>query len=224
MQAMDVMVRNVITVKPDDDVAAAVHLMVEHDVSALPVLDEAGKVIGMLSEADLLHREEIATEKHRSWWMEAMTPASRLAEEFAKSHGHKVHEVMTSQVVSVGEDMSLAEVATLLERHRIKRAPVLRDGKLVGIISRTNLVQALATAGTHHGNEGPTDRAIRHDLLDRLEGQKWTHFGSQNVTVRDGVVHLWGMVASEAERKALLALTEEVPGVRGIVDETISGY
>ena len=224
MQTMDVMVRNVITIKPDDDVAHAVHLMAEHDVSALPVVDETGTVVGMLSEADLLHREELGTVKHRKWWMEAITPASKLATEFAKSHGHKVHEVMSNRVVSVSEEMSLADVATLLERHRVKRAPVLRDGKMVGIISRTNLVQALATVGTHVTNEGPTDRAIRHDLLDRLEGQRWTHFGMQNVTVRDGIVHLWGMVSSDAERKALLALSEEVPGVRTIVDETISGY
>jgi CBS-domain-containing membrane protein len=224
MKAMDVMVHDVVTVKPDDGIAQAVTLLVEHDVSALPVVDDAGNVVGILSEADLLRREEIDTDKRRPWWLEAITPAATLAHDFAKSHGQKVREVMSDKVVSASEDTSLRDLATLLEKHRIKRLPILRDGKLVGIVSRTNLVQALATVHWPVNGATNADRDIRLKLLDRLKDQKWTDFGSRNVTVSEGVVHLWGLVGSDDERKALLALAEEVPGVKSVCDETIAGY
>ena len=146
MKAIDVMVRDVITVRPDDDVADAVRLLADYDVSALPVVDEDENVIGVISEADLLHREEIGTEKQRPWWLEAVTPASTLAGEFAKSHGRRVSEIMSTDVISASEATPLGEIAALLERHRIKRVPILRSGKLVGIVSRSNLIQALASS------------------------------------------------------------------------------
>ena len=136
MLASDVMVRNVVTVHPDTDVADAIKLLAEHDVSALPVLDDAGNLVGMLSEVDLIHRVEIGTEKHRPWWVEAVTGASTLATEFAKSHGKKVGEVMATGVISVSEDTPLSEIATLFEHKRIKRVPVVKNGKLVGIVSQ----------------------------------------------------------------------------------------
>ena len=136
MKAMDVMVRDVVTVKPETDVASAIKLLIEHDISALPVVDDAGAVVGMLSEADLVRRKEIGTEKHRPWWLEALTPGSMLAEDFAKAHGLRVSEVMSPHVVSASEETPLAEIATLLEKHRIKRVPIIEDGKLVGIVSR----------------------------------------------------------------------------------------
>jgi CBS domain-containing protein len=136
MKAMDVMVRDVVTVKPETDVAAAIKLLVEHDISALPVVDQTGTVIGVISEADLVRRTEIGTEKQRPWWLEALTPGSILAEEFSKSHGRTVGEIMSPHVVSASEDASLGEIAALLERHRIKRVPIIEDGKLVGIVSR----------------------------------------------------------------------------------------
>lgn len=226
MKAMDVMVRDVVTVSPDDDVAEAVKLLAEYDLSALPVVDDNDTVIGMISEADLLRREEIGTEKQRRWWLEAVTPATKLAEEFAKSHGRRVEEVMSTNVVSASEDTPLAEIATLLERHRIKRVPILRDGRLVGIVSRANLIQALASWQARLGalSSADSDRSIRLELLDRLGDQTWTDFGERNVIVSDGVVHLWGLVGSAAEHKALLALAEGVPGVVGISDEMIPAY
>jgi CBS domain-containing protein len=224
MKAMDVMVREVITVKPDDEVAAAIELLAEHDVSALPVVDDSGRVVGVLSEADLMRREEIGTERHRSWWLEAMTPGTVLAGEFAKAHGRKVREIMSDTVVSAAEETPLAEIAGLLEKHRIKRVPILRDGKLVGIVSRSNLIQALAASHVAAGGDLPTDRSIRGELLDRLDGQAWTDFGSRDVMVRDGVVHLWGLVGSPQEHKALLALVEQVAGVRSVSDETFPAY
>jgi CBS-domain-containing membrane protein len=145
MRAIDVMVRDVVTVRTDTEVAGAIKLLAEHDVSALPVVDKEANLVGGLSEADLIHRAEIGTEKHRPWWLEAVTGASTLAEEFAKSHGKKVGEIMTSGVISVSEDTALSEIAALFERKRIKRVPVVKNGKLVGIVSRSNLIQALAT-------------------------------------------------------------------------------
>ena len=224
MKAADIMVRDVVTVKPDDDVATAIKLLSEHDVSGLPVVDDRGTVVGMISEADLARRVEIGTERHRPWWLEAITPAATLATEFAKSHGRAVHEVMSTHVVSAAEETSLSQIATLLEKHRIKRVPILRDGKLVGVVSRSNLIQAMATAHVAAGQDGPSDRTIRLELLDRLARQPWTDFGSRNVIVRDGVVHLWGLIGSSAEHEALLALAQEVPGVKRIADETIPAW
>ena len=224
MNATDVMVRNVVTVHPETDMAEAVKLLAEHDVSALPVLDGMGNLVGMLSEADLIHRVEIGTEKHRPWWQEAVTGASTLAADFAKSHGKKSGEIMTTGVVSVSEDTPLSEIAATLERNGVKRVPVVRDGKLVGIVSRSNLIQALASVVGRVDQHDETDRQIRLELLSRLEQQSWTDFGSRNITVGDRVVHLWGLVGSEAERKALRVLAEDVPGVTRVVDEMIPAY
>ena len=151
MKAMDVMVRDVVTVKPETDVATAIKLLVENDISALPVVDQTGTVVGVISEADLVRRTEIGTDKQRPWWLEALTPGSLLAEEFSKSHGRTVGEIMSPHVVSASEDASLGEIAALLERHRIKRVPIIKDGKLVGIVSRSNLIQALALASHSAG-------------------------------------------------------------------------
>jgi CBS domain-containing protein len=224
MRAIDVMVHDVVTVRPDTDVAEAIKLLTEHDVSALPVLDSDRNLVGMLSEADLIHRVEIGTEKHRRWWLEAVTGAATLAEEFAKSHGKKVGEIMTTGVVSVSEDTPLSEIAAVLERNGIKRVPVVRDEKLVGIVSRSNLIQALASVIGRIDEHDETDRQIRLDLQARLREQSWTNFGSRNITVNDRVVHLWGLVGSAAERKALLALAEGVPGVSRVSDEMIAAY
>ena len=224
MRAIDVMVRDVVTVHPDTDVADAIKLLAERDVSALPVLDKDGNLVGVLSEADLIHRAEIGTEKHRPWWLEAVTGATALAEEFAKSHGKKVGEVMTDGVISVSEETPLSEIAALFERKRIKRVPVVKSGKLVGIVSRSNPIQALASAAGRVDQRDETDRRIRLDLLSRMQDQSWTDFGSRNVTVSDGGVHLWGLVGSEAERKALLALAEGIPGVSRVSDEMTPAY
>jgi len=225
MNASDVMIHDVITVKPDDEVSDAIKLLSEYDISALPVVDDDGKLVGVLSEADLLHREEIGTEKQHPWWLEAVMPASKLAAEFAKSHGRRVEEVMTTDLVTATQDASLGEIAMLLERHRIKRIPIVDDGELIGMVSRSNLIQALASSQAQDADTEPVeDRKIRLDLLDRLADQKWTEFGERNVIVNDGIVHLWGLVSTEAEHKALLALAEEVPGVVSVSDEMIPAY
>jgi len=224
MQASDVMARDVVTVRPETELAEAVKRLAENDVSALPVVDDENNLVGILSEADLIHRGEIGTERHRPWWLEAVTGAARLAGEFATSYGRKVGEIMTPEVVAVAEDTPPSEIASLLERKRIKRVPVVSSGKLVGIVSRSNLIQALASVVGHIDRPAESDRQIRQALLSRLEKQSWTDFGSRNVTVGDRVVHLWGLVGSPEERKALQALAESVPGVARVCDEMISAY
>src|SRR5262249_54475200 len=117
MKALDVMVHDVVTVSPQDDIADVIRLLAEHDISALPVVDDDDHVVGVISEADLIHREEVGTGKHRPWWLEALTPASTLAKEFAKSHGRRVCELMSTDIVSASEDTPLGQIATLLEKH-----------------------------------------------------------------------------------------------------------
>ena len=225
MKAMDVMVRDVITIGPDDSIADAAKLIADNDVSALPVVDDDGHLVGIISEGDLMSREEIGAAVHHPWWIEAVTPAATLAAEFAKAHGKRVEEVMSEQVITATEDAPLAEIAAILERNRIKRVPIVRGGELVGIVSRSNLVQALASNGGAASESLDASRTIRQEILSRLEQQQsWTDFGSRNVIVTDGKVHLWGLISSEAERKALIALAEGVPGVTEVVDETIPGY
>jgi len=189
------------------------------------VVDDEDHVVGIISEGDLVNREEIGTGIHHPWWIEAVTPAATLATEFAKCHGKRVAEVMSDDVITATEDAPLSEIAALLERNRIKRVPILRNGRLVGIVSRSNLVQALASNGAPAASSVDTNRTIRNELLSRLaEQQDWTDFGGRNVIVTDGKVHLWGLISSDAERKALIALAEGVPGVRQVVDEMIPAY
>jgi CBS-domain-containing membrane protein len=131
---------------------------------------------------------------------------------------------MAPSIISVSEDTPLTEIAALFERKGIKRVPVVKDGKLVGIVSRANLIQALATVVGRMDQHDETDRQIRLELMSRLREQSWTDFGSRNITVSDHVVHLWGLVGSEAERKALRALAEGVPEVSRVADEMIPAY
>jgi len=224
MKARDVMVRDVITIGPRDTVAHAAKLIAQNDVSALPVIDDHGRLVGLISEGDLMNREEIGTEIHHPWWIEAVTPGAALAAEFAKSHGKRVEEVMSENVITATEDTSLADIAALLERNRIKRVPIVQHGELVGIVSRSNLVQALASNAGASKASLDTNRVIREELLSRLEQQRWTDFGSRNIIVSDGKVHLWGLVGSPAERTALIALAEDVPGVTEVIDEMIPAY
>ena len=218
MIAADIMVREVVTIDPDESVARAAALMTANDVSALPVISADGRLVGIISEADLLRRKEIATATNRPSWVETITPA---ATEFVKSHGKRVADLMSKDVISVGETASLNDIVALLERNRIKRVPVVRGDQLVGIVSRGNLIQALASAVVTAEVPSDESRSIREEVLARLKEQSWTDFAGPNVIVKDGEVHLWGLVRSEDERKALVVLAESVPGVTKVVDETI---
>jgi CBS domain-containing protein len=213
------MTSEVITVEEDATVQAAAELMAEHGISALPVVDKDTRVIGIVSEGDLLHRAETATEQRRSWWLEMMTSTNQLAGEYIKSHSAKVTDVMTRDVISVTDATPVADIAVLLETHRIKRVPVLRDGRLAGIVSRANLVRALAmTINERASSTEADDENIRNKLLAELKAQKWAEVSPANVTVKDGVVHLWSSYLSEQEKRALVVAAENIPGVRRVED------
>jgi CBS domain-containing protein len=219
MRAMDVMTNKVITVDENASVQEVAKLLVEHGISAVPVVDKDNRVIGMVSEGDLLHRAETGTDRRRSWWLEQMTATNQLAAEYVKSHSAKVKDVMTRNVLSVTEATRVADIAVLLETHRIKRVPVLRDGKLVGIVSRANLVRALAmTVSEPASGAEADDRGIRDKLLAELKAQKWAKVSPANITVKDGVVHLWSSYLSEQEKRALVVAAENTPGVRRVED------
>jgi CBS domain-containing protein len=219
MRAVDVMTSEVITVGEDASVQEAAKLMAEHGISAVPVVDRDNRVIGMASEGDLLHRAETGTERRRSWWLDIVASTNRLAGEYVKAHSGKVKDIMTRDVISVTDDTSVADIAILLETNRIKRVPVLRDGKLVGIVSRANLVRALAmTIDEQPGGAEADDRAIRDTLLAELKAQKWAEVAPANITVKEGVVHLWSSYYSEQERRALVVAAESIPGVRRVDD------
>jgi CBS domain-containing protein len=225
MRAIDVMTPNVITVDPDTLVQDLAKLLSERNISGAPVVDKTGGIVGIVSEGDLLHRSELGTERHtqkrRAWWLEHF--ASELARDYVKSHGRTVKDIMTRDVATVGEDTELAEIATLLETKRIKRVPVLRDGRIVGIVSRANLVRALAAATTEAPMPDADDRAIRARLLTELEKQPWaTKLWAQDVIVNNGVVHLWfGSDEPEERRQAARVAAENVPGVRSVDEHEV---
>jgi CBS domain-containing protein len=219
MRAMDVMTSKVITVDENASVTTVAKLLAERGISAVPVVDSENRVIGMVSEGDLLHRAETGTERRQSWWLEMMASTNRLAGDYIKSHSGNVKDVMTRDVFSVTETTSVADIAILLETNRIKRVPVLRDGKLVGIVSRANLVQALAmTINEPTSSTDADDRTIRDKLLAELKAQRWAEVAPANITVKDGVVHLWSSYLSEQEKRALVVAAENIPGVRRVED------
>jgi len=220
MRATDVMTIEVVTVDENASVQAAAKLMAECGISALPVVDPDKRVIGMVSEGDLLHRAETGTEQRRAWWLDMLSSTNQLAADYVKSHGGRVEDVMTRDVVSVTDTTPVADIAILLEANRIKRVPVLRDGRLVGIVSRANLVRALAmTIGETPTGAETDDRAIRERLLAELRAQRWAEVAPANVTVKDGIVHLWSSYMSEQERRALVVAAESIPGVRRVEDQ-----
>jgi CBS domain-containing protein len=219
MRAKDVMTSEVITVSENATVPEAAKLMAEHGISGVPVVDKDNRVTGMVSEGDLLHRAETGTERRRSWWLDMVSSTNKLAGEYIKSHSGKVKDVMTRDILSVTAETPVADVAILLETNRIKRVPVLRDGKLVGIVSRANLVRALAmTISEAPDGAEADDRAVRDRLLAELKAQKWAEVSPANVTVKDGVVHLWSSYLSQQEKRALVVAAENIPGVRRVED------
>jgi CBS domain-containing protein len=218
MKARDVMTLAVFTVKPTTSVRDVARLFIEQRISAVPVVDDQRKIVGIVSEGDLVHRSEISTERRHPWWLDLML-RDRIfdAEEYIKTHAKRVADIMTKKVITAEPDTPLQEIAETLEKYGIKRVPIVRDGRLVGIVSRANLVQAIATSGSKL-DTALSDTSIREKLLTELNKQNWAHTTLLNVTVNGGVVDLWGFIESDTERKAIRVAAEATPGVRGVND------
>jgi len=176
--------------------------------------------VGLISEGDLYRRPELDTERPRRRWIEFFTSNASLARDYVHSHGSTAGDVMSRDVVRVLPDTPVSEIAEILERRQIKRVPVLDNGRLVGIVSRGNLVQALASCQPGRGATPGIDRQIRGDLMHEYAMHPWGERSESNVIVVDGVVNLWGLVDSRAESDALRVAAEATPNVRGVVDHT----
>jgi len=221
MNAAHIMTRNVISVQPETTIFQAAHLMLLHRISGLPVVDSNGHVVGVVTEGDFLRRAEMGTQRQRPRWLQFLVGPGKLAEEYVRSKARKVEDVMTQPVHTIDEDTPLSDIVELMERHRIKRLPVLRDGKLVGVVSRANLVHALASLGREIKSTPADDEAIRECLLAELNRESWASLGLIDVIVRDGTVEFWGTLLDERKRRALILAAENVPGVKGVRDHLV---
>jgi CBS domain-containing protein len=220
MDASEVMSHNPIAVPAEAGLAEALRLMFDHHVSGLPVLDGNAGLVGILTEGDLLRRSELGTAGHRSRWLDLLMTTGRLASEYVQTHTRRVGEIMTRDVVSVAGDTPLTEVVRLMERHRIKRVPVLRDGALIGIVSRADLLRALQRLLVAEPETAASDEAIRRHVLDELAQAPWAPHGL-TVDVANGVVTLDGVILDEQKRRALRVAAENVPGVKAVVDHIV---
>ena len=219
MRAKDIMTPNVITVRNDVPVSDVAALLLEKNVSAVPVVGEDGRLSGIVSEGDLMRRLSEGADDDRPWWLKMMATNVGSANDFIKSHGRVAGDVMTRNVVSVSEDDELNEVAHVLEANRIKRVPVVNEGRVVGIISRSNMLQVIAGQKTEvKKSVTVNDRDLRKQVYDVLSNKGFASHGSLNVIVDDGVIELWGWVETEPEREALLLAASEVEGVKEVRD------
>ena len=217
MKAADVMVNDVITLRPDDTVQKAAKVLLDHRISGAPVIDAEGRLVGMLSEGDLMRRSEIGTERRQSWWLKLLSLPEIEARDFVKAHAVKVADVMTRQMVTATESHTLGEIASLLEKHGIKRVPIVRDKRVIGIVSRANLLQAFARASAEPDRETTgDDQATRERIVEQIRALPWGMPWLLTVTVQDGVAELWGPVHSEEQRQALRVAAECVPGVKAV--------
>jgi CBS domain-containing protein len=231
MQTKDVMTQSVVSVGPDDTILRAIRLMLQHKISGLPVVDASGQLVGIVTEGDFLRRTETGTEHRSPRWIEFLMGPGPLAVEYAHSHGRKVREVMTTEVRSVTEDASLADIVDVMEKYHVKRVPVMRDKYIIGIISRSNVMRAVARKGRQTVEVGASadDAKIRRELAELLDKQRWAPTGTINVRVSDGTVTFTGAIYDDRERDALRVAAENIVGVKDVIDEMLwidpgSGY
>ena len=225
MRAHQIMTRSVVSITPDATILEAADTMLQHHVSGLPVVDAAGKLVGIVSEGDFIRRGEIGTQRKRSRWLRFLMGSD--ATQYVREHGRKVSEVMTREPFTIAEDATLEEIVASMETNDIKRLPVMRGGKLVGIVSRANLLQAVASLAREIPDPTADDDHIRNRIIQALEKHDWSPFGL-NVIVRDGIVHLSGVITDEDSRQAAMVAAENVAGVKKVHDhlcwvDTMSG-
>ena len=222
MRAADVMTLDPVSISPDASIIEAIRTMLQRKFSGLPVVDSDGALVGIVTEGDLLRRTETGTQRKRPRWIEIIIGSGRLAAEYVHTSGRKIREVMSSDVQTATEDTPLEEIVELMERHRIKRVPVLRDGRLVGIVCRANLLRALATLLGETKSAGGDDASIRQRIFSELKKQHWAaNLIQLDVQVRNGVARLWGALLDERQREAVRVVVENIPGVKGIEDHMV---
>jgi CBS-domain-containing membrane protein len=221
MKASDIMVSTVITVGPDDTVQDVADLLVRNRISAVPVVGDNGELVGIVSEGDLINRPETKTAHRKAWWLDALASNETLAADYVKSHSRKVADVMTRNVITASPETSVADLAALLEKNSIKRVPIIKDKRIVGIVSRANLLQGLASLKDKAPQARADDSAIRDSVMQKLAKERWARPALLSVTVQDGTVDLWGIVESATEKKAVHVLVEVTPGVRAVNDNLI---
>jgi CBS domain-containing protein len=212
------MTKDVVTVGPQTTVGEIAAVLVRHRISAVPVVSEDSRVIGIVSQTDLGHRSETGTERQRKWWLDMFADSDTKAREYIKSHGLKAEDVMSRIVVSVSKQATLAEVADVLDSHRIRQVPVTDGGKLVGMISRADLVRKLAEIKIAAPAARPDNGALQKAIWQQIKAQPWLRPAYVNLAVKDGVVELYGAVDSSEQRRALRVLVEGVSGVRKVED------
>jgi CBS domain-containing protein len=217
MLALDIMTPSVVTATPDMTIYDAARLFVDHHIGGMPVVNADGQVVGIISHSDLLHRVENDTcRAKRPWWLEFVLSSPReQAARYVKEHGHVVGDVMCTQVISISDDTPLKQIADLMERRHLKRVPVLKDGKLVGIVTRSNVIRALASVVPAVDAASHDDASLRDAIIEQMHGQSW-RLPKQGVLVKDGVAHLWGVIESEEEKRAIQIAAAGVPGVRNV--------
>jgi CBS domain-containing protein len=221
MEAGQVMTSPTITISPDASVRQAIRIMLDNHVSGLPVVDENGRLAGVVSEGDLLRRAEIGTERHRPRWLEFLLGPGRSASDYVHSHSRRVSDVMTDDPVAVDEHASLEEVVALMEKGGIKRVPVLRAGVVAGIVTRADLLRAFLNASEEPKTGPRGDADIKDDILAAIDAQKWAPAGSIHVAVREGNVTLQGTIFDERERAAIRVCAENIAGVNAVTDELV---
>jgi CBS domain-containing protein len=219
MKVVEVMTREVITVDQNTSVLEAARLMLQHRISGLPVTDGAQSLVGIVTEGDFLRRRETGTQRKRPRWLEFIVGPGKLATEYVHESGRKVGEIMTTDVRVATEDMPLEQAVHLMERYKVKRLPVLRGKVLVGIITRANILRAVARLAHEAQPESIDDSQIRARLLNELEKLPWAP--AISVAVKDGAVKLSGALLDERQRAALRVAAENVPGVRKVIDDLV---
>ena len=222
MRADEIMTAEVATVRADAPITEAIALMEERGVSGLPVLDEYGRLAGMLTEGDLLRRAEMGTAgRGRPGWLDLLLGSGGSASDYVRSHGRRVEDLMTRDAVTVGPGTPVEEVVALMEQRRVKRVPVVQDGEVIGIVSRADLVRALGRALQASAMGSSADAAIRERLLAELRGQSWFPARDVSVAVRGGVVAFEGTISDERARAALRVAAQTVPGVAAVEDKLV---